>query len=147
MGRTVLAAFLACVLTCTFSSIGHAQSAEEMAKGQSPGIRYIKPFSDDCERYKLVVDIRGDELTYGKIQDWATSECKLHNPSVPNYVFGTLWKYSTSRIVKKYMDGNKVVFETNGNDVARFIIDGYSATSCWKAGQNLRCSGGFTREQ
>lgn len=148
MKKIVLAALLASVLVFTVVSIGKSQSAEEMAKGQSAGIKYVKPYSDECQRGKGVIVIRGDEITHGQIQDWATAECKLRNPAVPNYTFGTLWTYSTDRITRKYKDGNKLILETDGYSTRKIIVDGYTATVCYgNSQQKLECSGGWNREQ
>jgi hypothetical protein len=54
------------------------QEAEEFLKRLN-GVTYIHPYSDECMRGKLTVDINGEYLTYGDILDWATSSCMAPN--------------------------------------------------------------------
>ncbi len=142
MKKIVLAALLASVLVFTVVSIGKSQSAEEMAKGQSAGIKYVKPYSDECMRGKLIIEIRGNEVTDADFLEWATRACTAQNHPV-----GTLHKYSVNRVAKQYMDGNKLILDLASDlpwGLTRVIIEGSEATKCDK--QN-KCYGGFMREK
>jgi len=143
MKKMGLAALLASILMFTVASMGYAQSAEDLAKGQSPGVRYSQTSTDICSRSKLVIDIRGNEVTYGQILEWQTnSNCN------PGLTVGALHKYSINHVTNKYTEGNKLILELDGGNVpwgdTKVIIDGYEATHCDKQGE---CYGGFMREQ
>jgi hypothetical protein len=143
MRKIGFGALLAFMLTFTTASMGHAQSAEDLARGQSPGVRYSAPSSDICSKSKLVIDIRGNEVTYGEILEWQSdSNCN------PGMTIGALHKYSINHVTNQYKEGNKVILELDGGNVplgeTKVIIDGYEATHCDRQG---KCYGGFMREQ
>ena len=143
MKRIYLAILLSVVLFVLVPwTPAQAQSAEDLAKGQGPGVRYIKPYSDECTRGKLIIEIRGNEVTDADFLEWATRGC-----TAPNHSVGTLHKYSVNRVTNKYMDGNKLILELASDlpwGLTRVIVDGHEATKC---GKDQKCYGGFTREQ
>jgi hypothetical protein len=144
MGKAGIAVLLSVMMALAFNSLALAQSAEDMVKGQSPGIRFTRLFVDVCSRTTLTIDIRGDEVTYGERIDWAERGC------VPSNMVVGVWKaLETARVTGKYMNGNKLVLETDSRlYVTKVIIDGHRLTQCMPAaGGQLQCGGDWNRER
>jgi hypothetical protein len=108
MRKTGLAVFFVSVLILAVGSMGYAQSAEDLAKGQSVGVRYTMTRVEDGLTATHRIYIRGDEVT------WTVA--KGSEPEL------TMLQ---GRVTNKHIDGNKLILETNLPPYPRMIIDGY----------------------
>jgi hypothetical protein len=126
MRKIGLAAPFAFMLIFAVASMGHAQSAEDLVKGQSPGVRYVcRDKMDGVTPSTIVIYIRGNELTWS----WEEGPSKgLH---------------TSERIVSNRPEGNKLIFLTTSG--REYVVDGYRLIARDpKTGQDT--SGVFTRE-
>jgi hypothetical protein len=115
MRKIGIAAFLASVLVFSVASIGYAQSAEDLAKGQSVGVRYTNRFiSDNGIPTVNVIYIRGDEII-SACEEGASKGFS-----------------STSRVATKRTEGNKLILDDGGGN--EYIIDGYRLIQRPKSG-------------
>jgi hypothetical protein len=121
MIKTGLGASLVFMFVFAIASTVHAQSAEDLAKGQSPGVRYVNRFNDEGIPTVNVLIIRGDEITFA---------CEEGRSKGVSYV--------ASRIGNKRTEGNKVILESNDGRM-EYTIDGYRLiqrpkSGVWSAG-------------
>jgi hypothetical protein len=106
-GALLLIFFIGCV------SFVMAQSAEEMARGQSPGLKYVHRFTDQEDKSHLLsIYIRGDEITLTH-----TVEGMSKGSS------------DTVRLVSKRTEGNKLILKDSKNN--DYIIDGHWLIHRW----------------
>ena len=126
MQKGVVTVLLACILMFMAVRFALAQSAEDIIKGQSPGVKYAATYYDDNGRpMKQTIYIRGDEIT------------EVTEPS------GII---NRPRLMRKLTEGNKLVLQCEDGGIKRdFIIDGDILTSIRHLnGQDFR--GIFKRE-
>lgn len=108
----------------------HAQNAEDLIRNQSSGVTYSRSGNGVVER----LTIRGDRLTHRNTGGGLN----------PNSTF--TFEY---RIINKFMDGNKIILQTDGQVNTKVIIDGNVAVSCSIMKQGLYCDHAhpYMREQ
>lgn len=118
MRRTGLAVLFVSVLILAAASMGYAQSAEDLAKGQNAGVRYDCITGQDGSGRPWIdtVYIRGDEVTYTQFQ-----------PDGSELPLGEV------RVTNKRTEGNKLILETtppfaNVPGPGIITIDGYRLT-------------------
>ncbi len=104
MKKGYVAAIFVWALILASASFVYADSAEDMLTRQSPGVTYIVSGNDITES----VTIRGDEVTLRSNGCAGGSEC----PPV------------SGRIIRKYTEGNKLIFETDHSALAKLVVDG-----------------------
>ena len=144
MKKMLFAAVLSGMLIFSGFSIGYSQSAEDMARGQGPGLRYTRLFTDTCSGTTATIDVRNDEVTYGERLEWAQKNCVA-----PDAHPGVWKEVETAHVTKKYMEGNKLVLATNSRlYLSKLIIDGHKLTQCiLSPSGSLYCNADWIREK